>query len=224
MIFYKGEPLKGNLFYCTKKKNEKKFSQYGNPLQINSKFGTAVSMGTIRAGQMAIGKDGVIHVVWNGSPQAKGQLLYSRKVDDEPFTKQIDLMGKTSHLDGGASVAANDQGSVHVVWHANPKGKEGEINRKVYVASSKDNGVSLQAEKVVSPAGLGVCACCSLKAFSKGNMFGILFRELKETAEMCINLHQEITVALSNPESWVNGRQKCVLCLLRVSALEGRVF
>ena len=56
------------------------------------------------------------------------------------FSPQQDLMGDTTALDGGASIAANEKGNVAVVWHAAPAGEEGEVARLVWVRHSADDG------------------------------------------------------------------------------------
>lgn len=176
MVYYKGDPRNGDIFYTSIKKGSKDFA---SSVRVNSQAGSAVAMGTIRAAHLAIGKDNSVHVVWNGSQKAQGQLLYSRSLDGQKFTAQKDMKGSTAHMDGGGSVAANDSGNVYVVWHGNKSGTVGEENRRVFVAMSTTNGESFEAEKEASPDGLGICPCCSLKAYASGKDLMILFRGAK---------------------------------------------
>lgn len=176
MVYYKGDPRNGDIYYTTVKKGTADFTP---SIRVNSQEGSAVAMGTIRAAQLAIGKDNSIHVVWNGSQKAQGQLLYSRSIDGKSFSAQKDMKGDTAHMDGGGSVAANDSGNVYVVWHGNKKGTTGEENRRIFVAISSDNGKSFNSEKEASPDGLGICPCCSLKAYATGNDLIVLFRGAK---------------------------------------------
>src|SRR6266852_7895412 len=84
MIYFHGEPANGDVFYVRMDKGEETFSP---ALQVNSTPGSAIAIGNIRGPQMAIGKNGRVHVAWNGSDKAtKGPhrevpLLYSRLND-----------------------------------------------------------------------------------------------------------------------------------------------
>ena len=176
VIYYKGSPESGDIFYSTIQKGSTKC---GPSVRVNSQAGSAVALGTIRAAQMALGKNNSVHVVWNGSQKAQGQFLYSRSIDGKSFSPQKDVKGNTSHIDGGGSVAANSQGNVFIVWHANKTGTAGEENRRVFTAVSSNNGETFSAEKEVSPNNLGICPCCSLKAYAKEKELVILFRGAK---------------------------------------------
>lgn len=158
---------------------------WSDPLKVNSQPGSAVAIGTIRGPQLALGRNGRAHVVWNGSqsPTPKpvngsSPLLYARLDDDgRGFSSQRDLIGRTHELDGGGSVAADAEGRVFVVWHASPAGSKGETNRTVFLALSTDDGGSFAPERAISPVGMGACGCCGLTAFAnaRGDAF-VLFR------------------------------------------------
>ncbi|MFO1452701.1 MAG: hypothetical protein U1F61_31330 [Opitutaceae bacterium] len=143
---------------------------------MNRHPGSAIAVGTIRGAQLAVGRNGRVHVVWNGSSQAEPKpvagapLLYSRLNDSgTAFEPERNLMGRTAMLDGGASVAADRSGNVYVVWHAAPAAdQEGEPERRVFLARSADNGVSFQSEKSISLTN-GVCGCCGLRTFAARN-------------------------------------------------------
>src|SRR6266481_5583395 len=82
LLYFKGDPAGGDLFYIQRGSGKITFSE---PLRVNSQPGSAVAIGTIRGGQIAVGKGGRIHVAWNGSRKAKltnaagGQpMLYAR--------------------------------------------------------------------------------------------------------------------------------------------------
>ena len=158
---------------------------WSDPLKVNSQAGSAVAIGTIRGPQLAPGRNGQAHVVWNGSQSATPKpvnggspLLYARLNDDgRGFSAQRDLIGRTHELDGGGSVAADAEGRVFVVWHASPADSKGETNRAVFLALSTDDGSSFASERVISPTGTGACGCCGLTAFAnaRGEAF-VLFR------------------------------------------------
>ncbi len=87
------------------------------PVTVNSEARAAVATGSIRGAQVALGKDGSLHVIWNGNTGGgkdqimRAPLLYSRlQPGTDSFSPQQNLIGKTTALDGGASIAANDQG------------------------------------------------------------------------------------------------------------------
>ncbi|HLK55266.1 MAG TPA: hypothetical protein VKU00_01800 [Chthonomonadaceae bacterium] len=172
LIFFKGDPQAGDLYYTRMSPGERGFRP---TLRVNSQPGSAIAIGTIRGGQIAIGKDDVVHVAWNGSgvaePKGPGgnPMLYTRlNAAGTGFEPQRNLITWAGGLDGGGSVAADAQGDVYVVWHANPN-KNGEANRAVYLAHSTDNGETFAKEKRINPDPTGACSCCSLRAFVDRN-------------------------------------------------------
>ena len=64
LLYYKGQPREGDLFYVAREKGQKNFSA---PLKVNNIKGSACCIGAIFRGRMAIGQDGIAHVLWNGS-------------------------------------------------------------------------------------------------------------------------------------------------------------
>ena len=166
LVYLIGNPGGGDVRYATKKAGA---TEWSTPRTINSTPATAVALGTIRGAQIAVGKDDSLHVVWNG-PGGKDQpspLLYTRSLNrGAAFAKQRDLRANTKGLDGGASIAASAKGDVFVVWHGAPaEATPGEINRRVFILKSIDNGNTFAAPKIANGDDPGVCACCSLKTF-----------------------------------------------------------
>lgn len=140
-------------------------------ITVNSVPKSAVATGTIRGAQLALGKGGRAHVVWNGGSTggdySTAPVLYARLSDDgKSFTPQQNLLGDTRNLDGGASIAATEKGEVFVVWHAAPMKASKESDRKVYLCRSADDGKSFSPAMPAPGVPGGVCACCSLKAFT----------------------------------------------------------
>jgi hypothetical protein len=101
-------------------------------------------------------------------------------------------MSSTIYLDGGGSIAADGQGHVYIVWHAAPPetASEGETARRVYIASSSDEGATFSAEAPVRLAEQpGACGCCGLRAFaSDGGSLAILFRSAGEKVHRDVHL------------------------------------
>jgi hypothetical protein len=190
LIYLIGNPSAGNVRYVTKKAGA---AEWSRPRTINSTPATAVAMGTIRGAQIAVGKDDSLHVVWNG-PGGKDRpapLFYTRSLDrGATFDKQRDLQAGTQGLDGGASIAASAKGEVYIVWHGAPAGAApGEINRRVFVLKSIDNGGSFSEPKIANADDPGVCACCSLKTFvnPSGELL-TLYRAARSMAQRDITL------------------------------------
>ena len=73
LVYYGGEAHAGDLFYVQSSDFGANFSPF---LRVNSEPGSAIAAGTIRGAQIALGKNGRLHVAWNGSMQAsqKGPL------------------------------------------------------------------------------------------------------------------------------------------------------
>lgn len=180
LIYFKGEALAGDIYYVRRDAGQERFS---NSIRVNSQPGSAIAAGTIRGGQIALGKGGRVHVAWNGSGKAKGAsgspMLYTRLNNaGTAFEEQRNLMQGTSILDGGGTVAADDAGNVYVAWHAlKTGGQRGEENRQVWVARSADEGKTFAKEAAAWAEATGVCACCSTRAFadSKGSVY-LLYR------------------------------------------------
>jgi hypothetical protein len=182
LVYYKGDPAAGDLFYVRRQPSGGGFS---DPLRVNRQPGSAIAVGTIRGAQIAIGKNGRVHVVWNGSSRASGgahagaPLLYTRLNDaGAAFEPERDLISYAAGLDGGSSVAADQEGNVYATWHARTADSpEGEEGRAVFVARSADEGKTFAREEPALSAAAGVCACCGMRAFadSKGAVY-MLFR------------------------------------------------
>jgi hypothetical protein len=160
LIYFKGDDATaGDLFYVRREAGNKRFSE---PIRINSRPRTACAVGSVRGGQIALGKAGRLHVVWNGIGTD-----YARLNDaGTAFEEQRNLMRKTEVPDGGGTVAADNMGNVYVVWHGQQKGDRGEEKRKMWVARSTDDGRTFSIEAPAWAEPTGVCACCSTRAFA----------------------------------------------------------
>lgn len=168
LVFLKGDPAACDVFYSRRSGPGAAFS---NPIRVNSVSNSAVAMGTVRGAQLALGRNGRVHVVWNGSekaaanPGAGAPMLYARTAENGvDFEPQRNLMHSTTHLDGGGSVAADPDGHVYVAWHGHRKtGPQEEIDRAVFLATSDDDGSHFTVERQVNPPQTGACGCCGLK-------------------------------------------------------------
>ncbi len=196
MIYFTGDAAAGNIEYVQRAPGAKEFSK---PIRVNSQPGSALAVGTVRGPQMAAGADGQVNVVWFGSekatprgPAGSTPLLFSRlNASGTAFTPQRNLVEYAKGLDGGLSVAADQKGDVYVVWHATGKAP-GEANRRVYLARSTNSGRTFSREVPVSPAELGACGCCGMRAFVDGR--GALFVLYRAAAEA---IHRNMTLLVS---------------------------
>jgi hypothetical protein len=203
LIYFKGEPSGGSLFYARLEPGGDHFSP---PVVVNSQPGSAIATGTIRGGQIALGREGRVHVVWNGSDGARPKnpfggspMLYARSSgrDQETrsqhgaaFEPQRNLMQRTSVLDGGGTVAADGAGHVYVAWHGRSEDAEpGEAGRRMWVVHSKDDGVTFGPEGPALDRQTGACACCGTRALAdrRGTVY-LLYRAATDGIERGIYL------------------------------------
>src|SRR6266700_3365170 len=63
LIYFKRDPKGGDIFYVRREPGQNEFSK---PLPVNTQPHTAMAMGTIRGAQLAVGKNGRVHVAWDG--------------------------------------------------------------------------------------------------------------------------------------------------------------
>lgn len=186
LIYFLGDPRHGDLFYVNLPAGGRKFSQ---PRPVNHHPGSAVAVGNVRGAHLALGRQDRVHVAWMGSdkaePKAPGNaspMLYTRLNDEGTrFEPERNVIERHVGLDGGGSLAADDQGNVYVTWHAPETGRKGEANRRVWVARSKDEGRSFAPEQPATEEG-GCCGCCGMRAFAgrDGRLY-LLYRSATDT-------------------------------------------
>ena len=129
LIYFKGEPMHGDVFYVQSADGGATFTK---PLRVNSQPGSVIATGTVRGAHMAVGKAGRVHVAWMGSqkaePKAAGKsspMQYTRLNDaGDAFEPQRNVIQRRPGLDGGGSVAADGEGNVYVAWHAPTEAKD----------------------------------------------------------------------------------------------------
>jgi hypothetical protein len=171
LVYLKGDPGAADVYYIRQGPGKPEWSA---PVRVNSVAGSAVAIGTIRGAQIALGRHGRVHVVWNGSMSmpgtnsSRGAPLFYTRMNDEGigFEPERNLMQFTFWLDGGASVAADAAGNVYVAWHAQAPGGQGEASRRPWIARSMDDGHTFSREAVAYAEPTGACGCCGARAFA----------------------------------------------------------
>ena len=215
LLYYKGDPKAGDLFYV---KSTDFGATWSEPLRVNSESSTALAIGTIRGGQLAIGRSGRVHVAWNGSSTAESEgpvnpeagkrgapMLYSRLNDaGTAFEPARSLMRRTFGLDGGGAIAADRSGDVYVAWHGKARGAPaGEAGREVWLTVSRDDGRTFATEEPAWNQLTGACGCCGMGMFadSKG-VIRVLYRSATE------DVHRDIYLLTSADHAHrFNGRK-----------------
>jgi hypothetical protein len=190
LVYFQGDPAAGDLYYVRSKPGTTEFSR---PIRVNSQAGSAVAIGTIRGGQLALAGDGRIHVAWNGSQKAAPPnpingtpMLYTRWSKDRgAFEPQRNLMHRSFYLDGGGSIGADKDGNVFVAWHAtSADATPGEAGRRLWIARSRDGGATFADEEPAIASDTGACACCGTKALvDRGGTLYVLYRAAKGNVE-----------------------------------------
>ena len=195
LLWLSGEPKASDIFYQRQLEKQPPSAQ----VKVNSQPGSAIAVGTIRGAQIALGRQGTVHVIWNGSNGAvprsaeSSPLLYSRwDTTAQTFSPQRNLISRTSDLDGGGTLAADHLGHVYVLWHGGTPGqKTTEEKRQVFLAKSSDDGKTFTTEKPIADVS-GACGCCGMRALvdAEGHLFA-LFRGARD------KVHRETTLLSS---------------------------
>ena len=182
-------------------------------MRVNSRPATAIAVGTIRGAQIALGKNGRVHVAWN-SADGK-EMLYTRLNDGgNAFEPERNVMTWTGGLDGGGSVAADEKGNVYVTWHGSPPdNKRGEIGRAVFIAKSQDEGKTFAREVRANETETGACGCCGMKALAAGDKVFMFYR----AATKMVN--RDMTLLASDGTERVVGRWTTGSCPMSSAAL-----
>ncbi len=185
VIYFQGDPAHGNLFYT---RLDPASLQFARPIRVNTQPDSAVATGSMRGGQLAIGQDGRVHIVWDGSdratpraPAGRTPVLYTRSNDSRTAFEPERNLVQTSVFADAAGVAADTTGNVYVAWHAQIPGGKDESDRRLWLTRSSDDGRTFPPETAASNAALGACGCCGVRALAdRRGALRILFRTAVE--------------------------------------------
>ncbi len=190
LIYYSGDSSHGDLYYV---RSENYGATFSTAIRVNTHPGSAIAAGNIRGAHIAIGRNGRVHVAWNGTyevnvpgadkPWMKHPMVYTRLNDaGTGFEPERNVVHQAYGLDGGGALAADRAGDVYVFWHAPMPGMEGEGNRRVWMARSGDDGKAFEPEKPVFEKPTGACGCCGMSAFAdeRNNLY-VMYRSATET-------------------------------------------
>jgi hypothetical protein len=197
LIYFAGDPSHGDLYYVHSADAGASFS---DPIRVNHETGSAIAVGNIRGAQLAAGRNGRIHVAWNGTRALSSDsanpavqrlpMLYTRTNDaGTAFEPERNVIQSSFGIDGGGALAADRSGRVYVFWHAPTPGREGEEHRRVWIARSPDDGKTFDRERPAFEQPTGACGCCGMAAMAdrKGNLYA-LFRSATEMVHRDIYL------------------------------------
>lgn len=152
---------------------------FGAPLRINSEPGSVHPANMFRGPDIALGKNGRLHVVWYVN-------AYQRKLPKDQwgvFYSHLDpgqdAFGPARNLNrtpsDNYSIAADRNGEVAVVWMAS----------KLFVTESRDNGQTFADAEAVPVA--DPCECCASRAFLSSD--GALYIDYREKANNLRDMH-----------------------------------
>ena len=205
MTYFAGDARHGDVFYT---RSEDFGGAFSPAVRVNSQEGSAIAIGAIRGAQISVGRRNRVHIAWNGSDAAEPRgpinpeagkpgspMLYARLSDrGAGFEPQRNLMRETFGLDGGGSVAADDNGNVYVGWHGKaPGAPKGEAGRQVCIARSRDEGRSFAKELAASKEPTGACGCCGMRLFADAG--GVIYGLYRSATE---NVHRDIYLLRSD--------------------------
>lgn len=175
MTYGKGQP--GNAFYVQSRDLGKTFTK---PVQLNREADTA-GTGMERGPKLALGKDGVIHVVWLRFYKKGGGVCYTRSTDGgKTFEPERNLTEVRPAWDN-ATVAADGDGNVFALFTGQFPGMGDDPNSPtaspIIAVRSTDNGKTFGKPELVKHDYPGrACGCCRLEATVAGDALYIAFR------------------------------------------------
>jgi len=121
----------------------------------------AGDVGHERGPKVALGRSGSVHVVWMNA--RTGAVFYTRA--GGPFAAPRNLASPSSGVDG-ATIAADADGRVYVVWgQSGVAAPDSPVSKNLTFAFSNDDGATFSPPRSLqSEYPGGACGCCALRA------------------------------------------------------------
>jgi hypothetical protein len=132
---------------------------------------------------VALGKGGIVHVLWHGYYKKGGGVWYTRSTDGgQTFASERDLVSPDYGTDN-AAIAADAAGNVFALWTGGFPGvkpdPDSPVASPIVLVRSGDSGVTFSANELLRsdhPASGRACGCCRLNAaVGDGNLY-VAFR------------------------------------------------
>ena len=155
LIYYKGEGRGGDIFYVRQEPGQEAFSK---PIQVNSQPKSAMAAGTIRGAQLAVGKNGRVHVAWNGqAPSGHSPKEGHASGGHSPDAHSTEGHSAEGHSSGGHSGHASEKPA----WMKAP----------MLYTRLNDAGTAFEPERDVITAARGLDGGGSVAADERGNVY-----------------------------------------------------
>ena len=162
VIYFEGVMSGGDLLHVSRAAAA---SGWTDPVRVNSDRKSAIGMGPMDGGHVALDGAGLLHAVWFQTNPAR--IFYARSAPGgAAFEPQRILWQEDHRIEAAPSVAAGGDGRVYVFWHA---GAGQDADRAVYMTASDDGGDTFGPARRISKAGEGACGCCSMAAQAGGS-------------------------------------------------------
>jgi hypothetical protein len=179
LLYFKGDPAGGDLYYTTSRDLGRTFSP---AVRVNSTPASVLATGTMRGGQMALGRGGRVHVAWMVPTQPAVVRYTHTAAGGGGFEAERTMPTNMGDIDAPA-LAADPDGFVYVGWHGHAAGAPGrEDSRAVWMRTSRDDGKTFEAERPAWSQPTGACGCCGLEFYAPhgGGLF-VLYRAAIES-------------------------------------------
>ena len=177
LVYYRGAMTGGDLLYVSRAHGADAWS---TPVRVNSEPHSAIGMGPMDGGDMAIGRDptdgGRLHVVWFLNNPLR--FIYTRSTEEgSGFEPQRVLLQRDDEIvEARPSVTTDESGRVFVAWHGATFEHADDAHRAVFLMTSHDGGDSFGSPFMISRPSEGACGCCSLETLATNDAVWVSYR------------------------------------------------
>jgi len=156
LIYYKGEGRGGDLFYVRQEPGKESFSK---PIQVNTRPKSAMAAGTIRGAQLAVGRNGRVHVAWNGQAPSGHAKSGHAEAGHSPEGHGAAAHSPDGHAGSGHSTGGH--AAEQPAWMKAP----------MLYTRLDDKGTAFEPERDVITVARGLDGGGSVAADERGNVF-----------------------------------------------------